>query len=109
MINNFRKTSRTIIISIAQTHYLFVLKILQYLRDEAHRFGLKHHRNRRVREGFNSELVDIKGIGKDTVNKLLSHFKSVSEIKNSAEEEIAKVVGASKAQLIKKYYSTLKN
>lgn len=82
------------------------LKIIQQMRDEAHRFGLKHHRNRRVRESFNSELVDIKGIGKDTVNKLLSHFKSVSEIKNSAEEEIAKVVGASKAQLIKKYYST---
>ena len=85
------------------------LKIIQQMRDEAHRFGLKHHRNRRVREGFNSELVDIKGIGKDTVNKLLSHFKSVNKIKNSAEEEIAKVVGASKAQLIKKYYSTLKN
>lgn len=82
------------------------LKVIQQMRDEAHRFGLKHHRNRRVRESFNSELVDIKGIGKDTVNKLLSHFKSVSEIKNSAEEEIAKVVGASKAQLIKKYYST---
>ena len=82
------------------------LKIIQQMRDEAHRFGLKHHRNRRVRESFNSELVDIKGIGKDTMNKLLSHFKSVSEIKNSAEEEIAKVVGASKAQLIKKYYST---
>ena len=85
------------------------LKIIQQMRDEAHRFGLKHHRNRRVRESFNSELVDIKGIGKDTMNKLLSHFKSVNKIKNSAEEEIAKVVGASKAQLIKKYYSTLKN
>ena len=82
------------------------LKIIQQMRDEAHRFGLKHHRNRRVRESFNSELVDIKGIGKDTMNKLLSHFKSVNKIKNSAEEEIAKVVGASKAQLIKKYYST---
>jgi excinuclease ABC subunit C len=82
------------------------LKIIQQMRDEAHRFGLKHHRNRRVRESFNSELVDIKGIGKDTMNKLLSHFKSVNKIKNSSEEEIAKVVGASKAQLIKKYYST---
>ena len=82
------------------------LKVIQQMRDEAHRFGLKHHRNRRVRESFNSELVDIKGIGKDTMNKLLSHFKSVNKIKNSAEEEIAKVVGASKAQLIKKYYST---
>ena len=82
------------------------LKIIQQMRDEAHRYGLKHHRHRRVREGFNSELVDIKGIGKDTMNKLLSHFKSVNKIKNSAEEEIAKVVGASKAQLIKKYYST---
>lgn len=82
------------------------LKVIQQMRDEAHRFGLKHHRNRRVRESFNSELVDIKGIGKDTMNKLLSHFKSVNKIKNSSEEEIAKVVGASKAQLIKKYYST---
>lgn len=82
------------------------LKIIQQMRDEAHRFGLKHHRNRRVRESFNSELVDIKGIGKDTMNKLLSHFKSVNKIKNSSEEEIAKVVGTSKAQLIKKYYST---
>ncbi|HET7817715.1 MAG TPA: helix-hairpin-helix domain-containing protein [Bacteroidia bacterium] len=45
-------------------------------------------------------------MGKDTMNKLLSHFKSVNKIKNSSEEEIAKVVGASKAQLIKKYYST---
>ncbi|HCB00434.1 MAG TPA: excinuclease ABC subunit C, partial [Porphyromonadaceae bacterium] len=74
------------------------------LRDEAHRFGITHHRNRRSKSQVTSELDQIKGIGKETKKKLLSHFKSVKRIKETREEEIASVVGKSKGKLITDFF-----
>ncbi|MEA4997474.1 MAG: helix-hairpin-helix domain-containing protein, partial [Petrimonas sp.] len=80
------------------------LKLIQQLRDEAHRFGIAHHRNRRSKSQVTSELDQIKGIGKETKKKLLSHFKSVKRIKETREEEIASVVGKSKGKLITDFF-----
>ncbi|MDD3787396.1 MAG: excinuclease ABC subunit UvrC [Petrimonas sp.] len=76
------------------------LKLIQQLRDEAHRFGITHHRNRRSKSQVTSELDQIKGIGKETKKKLLTHFKSIKRLKESGEEEIISVVGKSKSYLI---------
>jgi len=81
------------------------LKTIQKMRDEAHRFGLKHHRGRRVRESIGSELTDIKGISDKTAEKLLREFKSVSKIKEAPEEKIAEVIGKSKAKSLKVYFA----
>jgi len=80
------------------------LKLLQHLRDEAHRFAITFHRERRSKRTFKTELTDIKGIGTKAAEKLLTHFKSVNEIKKQSEEEISKVVGQAKAKLIVKYF-----
>jgi excinuclease ABC subunit C len=74
------------------------LKVIQQMRDEAHRFGLKHHRGRRSRETLVSELTRVKGISDKTAEKLLREFKSVSKIKESSEEKIAEVIGKIKAK-----------
>ena len=76
------------------------LKLIQQLRHEAHRFGITHHRNRRSKSQVTSELDQIKGIGKETKKKLLTHFKSIKRLKESGEEEIISVVGKSKSYLI---------
>ena len=76
------------------------LKLIRQLRDEAHRFGIAHHRNKRSKSQVISELDQIKGIGKETKKKLLSHFKSVKRIKEAGEEEIKKVIGKSKGEII---------
>jgi len=74
------------------------LKKIQQMRDEAHRFGLKHHRGRRVRETLVSELTEIKGISNRTAEKLMREFKSVIRIKETTEEKLAEVIGKSKAK-----------
>lgn len=76
------------------------LRVVQHLRDEAHRFGITHHRNQRSKSAITSELDDIKGIGEKTRTALLSHFRSVKRIREASEEEIAAVVGPAKAKLI---------
>ncbi len=76
------------------------LRIIQHLRDEAHRFGITHHRNKRSKSQIHSQLDDIKGIGPQTRNALLRHFKSVKRIKEASPNEIAMVVGAAKAKLV---------
>ncbi len=81
------------------------LKLIQQLRDEAHRFGITHHRNRRSKSQVTSELDQIKGIGKETKKKLLSHFKSIKRIKEANEEDIISVIGKSKGQLITDYFN----
>ena len=80
------------------------LKLIQQLRDEAHRFGITHHRNRRSKSQVTSKLDQIKGIGKETKKKLLSHFKSIKRLKEAGEEEIISVIGKSKGQLIIDYF-----
>lgn len=80
------------------------LKVIQYMRNEAHRFGIEHHRNRRSKSSLVSELIQIKGIGEKTQEDLMRHFKTVSKIKSSSEEELAEVVGLSKAKILKNHF-----
>lgn len=76
------------------------LRIIQQLRDEAHRFGITHHRKKRRKGTLKSELTEIKGVGKDTVQKLLREFKSVKKIREAPEDKMAAVVGKAKAGII---------
>lgn len=80
------------------------LRIIQHIRDEAHRFGITHHRNKRSRETFKSELNEIKGISKLTADKLLLNLKSVKNIKESSLETLATIIGKSKAELVYNYF-----
>lgn len=76
------------------------LKLIQQLRDEAHRFGITFHRNKRSKSQISSELDNIKGIGPQTKKKLLSHFKSIKRIKEASEEEIIDTIGMAKGKII---------
>lgn len=76
------------------------LKLLMNLRDEAHRFGITHHRGRRSKRQINSELRAIKGIGEATETKLLRHFKSVKRIKSASFEEVSDLIGEKAAALL---------
>ncbi len=80
------------------------LRVIQHMRDEAHRFGITHHRNQRSKGTIASKLTEIKGIGNETAAELLRTFKSVARIKKSTLDEITKVVGPSKASIIVNYY-----
>ena len=80
------------------------LRIIQQLRDEAHRFGITHHRNKRRKGTLKSELTEIKGVGKDTVQKLLREFKSVKKIREAPEDKMAAVVGKARAGVIFNYF-----
>jgi len=80
------------------------LKVIQQMRDEAHRFGLKHHRGRRIRETIVSELTQVKGISEKTLEKLLKEFKSVAVIKETAEEKIATLIGKAKAKSLVSFF-----
>ena len=80
------------------------LKIIQQLRNEAHRFGITHHRNKRSKSAIQNELELIPGIGKQTVVSLLRYFKSVKRVSNADLNELAGVIGQSKAQKIIDYY-----
>ena len=79
------------------------LKIIQQLRNEAHRFGITFHRNKRSKAAINSELESIEGIGNKTVEELLKNYKSVKRIKEASLENLAQTIGMSKA---KKIYET---
>ncbi|MBR5639996.1 MAG: excinuclease ABC subunit C [Muribaculaceae bacterium] len=76
------------------------LRVIQKMRDEAHRFGITHHRNKRSKSQVRSVLDDIKGIGPKTRQALLKHFKSVKRIKAASEDEISLVVGTAKAKIV---------
>ena len=80
------------------------LKLLQQIRDEAHRFAITFHRNRRSKRTFTSELNEIEGIGPSTAQKLIKSIGSVNAIKNAAEETLSAVVGKKKAAIIKRYF-----
>ena len=81
------------------------LKVIQYMRNEAHRFGIEHHRNRRSKSALSSELIEIKGIGDKTQEELMRHFKTVSTIKKATEKELQEVVGLAKAKRIQGYFT----
>ena len=76
------------------------LRVVQHLRDEAHRFGITHHRNRRSKGQVHSALDDIKGIGSVSRETLLRHFRSLKRLSSASIEEIAQVIGAAKAKII---------
>ncbi len=85
------------------------LKLLQRIRDEAHRFAINFHRNQRSKSSLNSELESIKGIGNITVDKLLNAFKSVRKTKNASIEELEKVIGVDKAGIVMRYFKSNNN
>jgi excinuclease ABC subunit C len=76
------------------------LRIIQQMRDEAHRFGITHHRKKREKETIKTELTEIKGIGNTVAEKLLKKFRSVENIRNAPEDELAVTIGKSKAGLV---------
>ncbi len=80
------------------------LKIIQQLRNEAHRFGIEHHRNRRSKSALHSELESIPGIGEKTRVQLLKAFKSAQRVSFAKLDELEQIVGVSKAQKIYKFY-----
>ena len=82
------------------------LKVIQRLRDEAHRFGITHHRNKRSKELTNSELNSIEGVGPKTIDLLLKKFRSVKKIKSATEVELASVIGPDKARKMVKYFAS---
>lgn len=82
------------------------LKVIQQIRDEAHRFGITHHRNKRSKGTLKTELTKIKGISDTTAQKLLSEFRSVARVRTATEDELIAVVGKAKAKLIIDHYST---
>lgn len=77
------------------------LRVVQHLRDEAHRFGITHHRNRRSKGQVVSELDGIKGIGEKTATLLMRHFKSVKRLREAPLPEIATLIGPAKARIVK--------
>ncbi len=84
------------------------LKLLQRLRDEAHRFAITFHRQKRSNMAFTSELEGIPGIGKKTAMPLLKKYKSIKKIKEVNLEELSAMIGLSKAQKIKEYVTNKK-
>ena len=84
------------------------LKVIQQLRDEAHRFGITFHRKKRDQGTLKTELEQITGIGKTTADKLLRQFKSVKKIKEATEEELAKVLNKAQVKTLLDYFTKLK-
>ena len=83
------------------------LKVIQQLRNEAHRFGITFHRDKRSKAVLNSSIESIPGIGEKTMLSLIQHFKSVKRLKLATEKEISEVVGVSKAKKITDFYKTI--
>jgi excinuclease ABC subunit C len=83
------------------------LKVIQHLRNEAHRFGITFHRDKRSKSALNSSIEAIPGIGEKTMLTLIQHFKSVKRLKLASEKEISDVVGVSKAKKITDFYKTI--
>jgi len=81
------------------------LKVIQQLRDEAHRFGITFHRKKRDQGTLKTELENIPGIGKTTADKLLRHFKSVKRIKEATEDELASIVNKTQLKTLTEYFN----
>ena len=76
------------------------LKLIQRMRDEAHRFGITHHRQRRSKASLVSELTNIKGIGEKTFDQLMKKYRSIKKLKEVPFDELKEVIGESKATLL---------
>ncbi|HLG34552.1 MAG TPA: excinuclease ABC subunit UvrC [Bacteroidia bacterium] len=80
------------------------LRMIQRLRDEAHRFGIEHHRSRRTKGVVKTELSEIKGIGEKISEKLLKKFRSVQKVRQASLEDLSKVIGAKKAEAVFRHF-----
>lgn len=83
------------------------LKVIQHMRNEAHRFGIIHHRAKRSKNAFTSELTQIPGIGPKTFEMMMKKFKTLSSIKKASESELASEIGLAKAKIVKEYFQTI--
>jgi len=83
------------------------LKLIQRLRDEAHRFGITKHRDRRSKDAIRSELTDIKGVGMHTTQALIHHFKTVQAVKEASLEDLQKVVNNRMAAVVFNHFHSL--
>jgi excinuclease ABC subunit C len=81
------------------------LKVVCHIRDEAHRFGITFHRQKRSKAFINSELEQIEGIGAKSLNALLKRFKTVSKVREASHAELAEVVGDARARKIVEYFN----
>lgn len=81
------------------------LKIIQQLRNEAHRFGITFHRSKRSKQALTSELGTIPGIGEKTIETLLSHFKSKKRVEEAEFEELSQVIGVNRAKKLIQYFN----
>ena len=77
------------------------LLLMQQIRDEAHRFAIKFHRQKRSKSTIRTGIEELHGIGRGTANKLLRHFKSVKKIQEAPFEEVEKLIGRKKAEIVK--------
>jgi excinuclease ABC subunit C len=82
------------------------LKVIQHLRNEAHRFGINHHRNRRSKAGIQSELSNIEGIGEKSAEELLRKFKSVKRIKEATIKELEEILPLNRAKAVYEYFNS---
>jgi len=83
------------------------LKVIQQLRNEAHRFGISHHRDKRSKGALQTSVETIPGIGEKTMLTLIKHFKSIKRMTQASEKDISDVVGLSKAKKIIDFYKTI--
>ncbi len=83
------------------------LKLIQHMRDEAHRFGITFHRNKRSKAMITTDLQNIEGIGEKTIEKLLQEFKSIARMQMAPVEDLEKLVGKQKATIVAKYFEDL--
>lgn len=81
------------------------LKVIQHLRNEAHRFGITHHRNRRSKNALGTELTNIPGIGEKTAQDLIHAFKSVKRVKEASDEQISEIIGPAKTKILREYFN----
>ncbi len=84
------------------------LKLVRRIRDEVHQYGIAYHRKIRSKGAFNNEMQNIKGIGKNTINQLLKEFRSVRNIRQKSESDIAAIIGNTRAKLITAYFAVNK-
>ena len=84
------------------------LKLIQHLRNEAHRFGITHHRNKRSKNFINSELSNIEGVGDKTIKQLLKKFKSVKRIKESSLDVLQESIGNDKGLKVYQFFRSNK-
>ena len=80
------------------------LKVVCHLRDEAHRFGITFHRQKRSKGFIHSELEQIEGVGERTISVLLNHFRTVEKVRTAHIEELSALIGPAKARKVKAYF-----